>query len=100
MTLQPNWSEIYRGETITLRCEIEDGGDTEWTYEWTTTSSIRPSNQNELKIRSADVSHSGDYRCKGRMKSEQQSSTDWSDPIKLTVSHSKSHHSYFKVNII
>ena len=100
MTLQPNWTEIYRGETITLRCELKDGGDTEWTYEWKTTSSNKTSNQDELRIRSADVSHSGEYRCLGRMKSGQMSSTDWSDPIKLTVSDSKSHHIYFKVSMM
>ncbi|XP_036943163.1 high affinity immunoglobulin gamma Fc receptor I-like, partial [Acanthopagrus latus] len=87
VTLQPNWSEIYRGETITLRCEIKDGGDTEWEYEWRTTSSEKPPNQNEHRIRFASASHSGDYRCKGRNKHTQHSSTDWSDPIKLTVSH-------------
>ncbi|KAM8725842.1 uncharacterized protein AB9X84_002517 [Acanthopagrus schlegelii] len=86
VTLQPNWSEIYRGETITLRCEIKDGGDTEWEYEWRTTSSEKPPNQNEHRIRFASASHSGDYRCKGRNKHTQHSSTDWSDPIKLTVS--------------
>ncbi|XP_073330727.1 B-cell receptor CD22-like [Pagrus major] len=84
VTLQPNWSEIYRGETITLRCEIKDGGDTEWEYEWKTTSSEKPSNLNEHRI-CATASHSGDYWCKGRKKSE-KSSTDWSDPFKLTVS--------------
>ncbi|XP_073330721.1 sialoadhesin-like [Pagrus major] len=86
VTLQPNWSEIYRGETITLRCEIKDGGDTEWEYEWKTTSSEKPSNLNEHSIRFATASHRGDYWCKGRKKSE-KSSTDWSDPFKLTVSH-------------
>ncbi|XP_073331664.1 uncharacterized protein [Pagrus major] len=86
VTLQPNWSEIYVGERITLRCEIKDGGDTEWEYEWTTTSSEKPSNQNEHSITSVSESHSGDYRCKGRKKHTQLSSTDWSDPIKLTVS--------------
>ncbi|XP_027143980.1 uncharacterized protein LOC109139830 [Larimichthys crocea] len=84
VTLQPNWSEIFSGETITLRCEIKNGGDTEWEYEWKTTSSEKPSNQKEVSIRSASGSHSGDYRCKGRNKNKQ--STDWSDPIKLTVS--------------
>ncbi|XP_045919915.1 obscurin-like [Micropterus dolomieu] len=87
VTLQPNWSEIYSGETITLRCEIKDGGDTEWEYEWKTTSSYKPLKDSEYRIRSAYSSHSGDYRCKGRMKSAQQSSTDWSDPVKLTVSY-------------
>ena len=89
MTLQPNWSEIYEGEKLTLRCGITDEGDSEWEYEWRTTSSIKPSNQNEHHIRSADASHSGTYSCKGRMKSAQQSSTEWSDPITLTVSNSK-----------
>uniref|UniRef100_A0A671UQ41 Ig-like domain-containing protein n=1 Tax=Sparus aurata TaxID=8175 RepID=A0A671UQ41_SPAAU len=82
VTLQPNWSEIYRGETITLRCEIKDGGDTEWEYEWRTNSSEKPSNQNELSIRSVSASHSGVYRCKG----SENSSTYWSDPFNLTVS--------------
>ena len=100
MTLQPNWTEVYRGERITLRCEIKDGGDTEWEYEWRTTSSEKPSDQNEHRITSVTGSHSGDYRCKGRKKHTQHSSTDWSDPIKLTVSDSKSHHISFKVKII
>uniref|UniRef100_A0A671UUT0 Ig-like domain-containing protein n=1 Tax=Sparus aurata TaxID=8175 RepID=A0A671UUT0_SPAAU len=86
VTLQPNWTEVYRGERITLRCEIKDGGDTEWEYEWRTTSSEKPSDQNEHSISSVTGSHSGDYRCKGRKKHTQHSSTDWSDPIKLTVS--------------
>uniref|UniRef100_A0A669D8R8 Ig-like domain-containing protein n=1 Tax=Oreochromis niloticus TaxID=8128 RepID=A0A669D8R8_ORENI len=67
VTLHPNWSEIYRGETITVRCEIH-GGDTEWDYEWETNSRIKPPNQNEYRIRSASSSNSGNYRCKGRMK--------------------------------
>ncbi|KAM8746835.1 Fc receptor-like protein 5 [Acanthopagrus schlegelii] len=85
VTLQPNWSEIFRGERITLRCEIKDGGDTEWEYEWRTTSSEKPLNQNELSIRSVSASHSGVYRCKGRKKRE-KSPTDWSDSFILTVS--------------
>uniref|UniRef100_A0A671UJ18 Ig-like domain-containing protein n=1 Tax=Sparus aurata TaxID=8175 RepID=A0A671UJ18_SPAAU len=83
VTLQPNWTEVYRGERITLRCEITDGGDTEWEYEWRTTSSEKPSDQNEHSFY-VTGSHSGDYRCKGRKKHTQHSSTDWSDPIKLT----------------
>ncbi|XP_038581899.1 uncharacterized protein LOC119908253 [Micropterus salmoides] len=86
VTLQPNWSEIYSGETITLRCEIKDGGDTEWEYEWKTSSSDKPLKQNEHWIRSAYSALSGDYRCKGRMKSAQQTSTDWKPQPFLTVS--------------
>ena len=88
MTLYPNWSEIYRGETITVRCEIH-GGDTEWDYEWETNSRIKAPNQNEYRIRSASSSNSGNYRCKGRMKSSQHKTTEWSDSVTLTVSDSK-----------
>uniref|UniRef100_A0A3P9DTR0 Ig-like domain-containing protein n=1 Tax=Maylandia zebra TaxID=106582 RepID=A0A3P9DTR0_9CICH len=88
VTLYPNWSEIYRGETITVRCEIH-GGDTEWDYEWETNSMIKAPNQNEYRIRSASSSNSGNYRCKGRMKSSQHETTEWSDSVTLTVSDSK-----------
>ncbi|XP_050923615.1 Fc receptor-like protein 5 [Lates calcarifer] len=83
--LQPNWSEIYRGETITVRCEIQGGGDTEWEYKWKTTTSFKPSNQHEHRISSASSSHSGDYRCKGRVKSSQHRTTEWSSSVRLTV---------------
>ncbi|XP_039465668.1 Fc receptor-like protein 5 [Oreochromis aureus] len=88
VTLYPNWSEIYRGETITVRCEIH-GGDTEWDYEWETNSIRKPPNQNEYRIRSASSSNSGNYRCKGRMKSSQHKTTEWSDSVTLTVSDNK-----------
>ncbi|XP_040887773.1 Fc receptor-like protein 5 isoform X2 [Toxotes jaculatrix] len=85
VSLQPNWPEIYRGDTITVRCEIQ-GGDTGWKYEWETPSSYnKPSNQHEYRISSVSLSHSGDYRCRGRMKSSQYKRTEWSAPIKLTV---------------
>uniref|UniRef100_A0A669BPE9 Ig-like domain-containing protein n=1 Tax=Oreochromis niloticus TaxID=8128 RepID=A0A669BPE9_ORENI len=84
VTLYPNWSEIYREENITVRCEIH-GGDTEWDYEWETNSIIKPPNQTEYKIISASSSNSGNYRCKGTMKSSQNKTTEWSDSVTLTV---------------
>ncbi|XP_037614078.1 uncharacterized protein LOC119481336 [Sebastes umbrosus] len=82
---QPNWAEIYSGETITFTCEIEDGGDAEWEYEWLTPDSYTSQNPSEHMIR---PSHSRDYRCKGTMKSE-KSSTEWSNTFTLRVSSSK-----------
>ncbi|XP_078137953.1 uncharacterized protein LOC139914509 [Centroberyx gerrardi] len=87
VTLQPNWPQIYSGETITLRCEIEGGGDTDWEYEWRTSNSYKPQKQNEYRISSAYSYHSGDYECKGRQRNGQQSSTEWSSAFKLTVSY-------------
>ncbi|GLD58164.1 obscurin-like protein, partial [Lates japonicus] len=86
VTLQPNWSLIYSGETITVRCEIQGGGDTEWEYEWNTTSSNKPPTHNEYRINGATVSDSGDYKCRGR---KDYSLTQWSDVIRLTVSSDK-----------
>ncbi|XP_047451349.1 sialoadhesin-like [Mugil cephalus] len=87
VTLHPNWPEVYSGEMITLRCEIH-GVDAEWEYEWSSTSSFKPSNQRELRISSASPLNSGDYMCKGRNKSA-ENSTEWSASVKLTVSDSK-----------
>ncbi|XP_065806826.1 Fc receptor-like protein 5 isoform X5 [Labrus bergylta] len=84
VTLHPNWSEIYSKESITLRCEIKDGDDAEWEYEWETSNSFKPPKEKEYSIGPAYTSHSGNYSCKGRKKSD-QSPTGWSDPITLTV---------------
>ncbi|XP_075948315.1 uncharacterized protein LOC142950639 [Anarhichas minor] len=76
VTQQPNWPEIYSGETITLTCEIKDGGDAEWEYEWRTPRSYTPLNPSGSMIR---PSLSGDYWCKGRLK-DKPSSTEWKRP--------------------
>ena len=89
MTLQPNWPQIYRSETITVRCEIQGGADTEWTYEWRKNNQAIAAQDNEYKISYAVVSHSGDYSCKGRKDS--YSSTEWSDVTRLTVSCKSNH---------
>ncbi|XP_045919914.1 uncharacterized protein LOC123979847 [Micropterus dolomieu] len=81
--LQPNWPQIFRGETITLSCEIQDVGDTEWEYEWRTPSSETPPQHKEYRISRATASHSGDYSCRGR---RDYLLTQWSDVITLTVS--------------
>ncbi|XP_038586320.1 uncharacterized protein LOC119911487 [Micropterus salmoides] len=84
VTLQPNWPKIFSGERITLRCEIKSEGDTEWEYEWRTTSSIKPPNGIVFEILKAHTVHSGDYSCKGKNKTK-NSSTKWSNNFKLTV---------------
>uniref|UniRef100_A0A3B4WXV1 Ig-like domain-containing protein n=1 Tax=Seriola lalandi dorsalis TaxID=1841481 RepID=A0A3B4WXV1_SERLL len=80
--LQPNWSVIYSGEKITVRCKIQGGGDTGWTYEWRTTSSNNPPSHSEYTISRVTESHSGDYSCKGR---RDYYLTEWSQVKRLTV---------------
>ncbi|KAM6908978.1 Fc receptor-like protein 5 [Xenentodon cancila] len=84
VTLHPNWPQIYRGEKITVRCEIH-GGDAEWEYEWTTSSSNKPPNLKEFTIDSLSSSNTGTYKCKSRNE-RKHLSTDWSDSFSLTIS--------------
>ncbi|XP_027894824.1 uncharacterized protein LOC114157856 [Xiphophorus couchianus] len=79
LILQPNWSQIYIGEKVTLRCEIQGG--TEWTYEWRPTNKNSPSSS-EYSINYITESHSGDYSCRGNRNYEL---TEWSDAVRLTV---------------
>uniref|UniRef100_A0A673CGP3 Ig-like domain-containing protein n=1 Tax=Sphaeramia orbicularis TaxID=375764 RepID=A0A673CGP3_9TELE len=84
VTLDPNWSEIYTGEKITLRCEIHRG-DTEWEYEWRKSDSALSETESEIRITEANSDHTGDYSCRGKMKQSQDHPTNWSDKVTLTV---------------
>ncbi|KAK2813274.1 hypothetical protein Q5P01_000853 [Channa striata] len=84
VTLQPNWNQIFRGESVTLTCEIQGGGDTEVHYEWTRNNHNTHGNQKEFMIIRATESHSGNYRCRG---SRNSFFTQWSDAVTLTVAY-------------
>uniref|UniRef100_A0A7N6BA31 Ig-like domain-containing protein n=1 Tax=Anabas testudineus TaxID=64144 RepID=A0A7N6BA31_ANATE len=86
VTLQPDWSQIFSGEKITVRCEIQGGGDTEWDYEWKTPQST--SHQTHVNYWTVSVSESsrGNYMCRGRNRRDSYSSTQWSKTFTLTVS--------------
>lgn len=91
--LQSSWTQIYSsviyssviysGETVTLRCEIQGGEGTQWTYQWRRDRSNIREKSNEYRISSATKSDSGRYSCRGKRGS---SWTEWSDITKLTVS--------------
>ncbi|XP_030609398.1 high affinity immunoglobulin gamma Fc receptor I-like [Archocentrus centrarchus] len=79
--LQPSWTQIFSGETVTVRCEIQGG--TQWMYEWSPAKLNTPPTSNEYRISRAAESDSGGYRCRGR---RDYLLTWWSDTITLTVS--------------
>ncbi|MED6266214.1 hypothetical protein CHARACLAT_033482, partial [Characodon lateralis] len=81
VTLQPNGPVVYRGENVTLRCEIQGGGGAQWTYEWSPTNRNSPTSS-EFRIIRVSESDSGTYWCipKGNYLI-----TDWSDAFSLTV---------------
>uniref|UniRef100_I3K676 Ig-like domain-containing protein n=1 Tax=Oreochromis niloticus TaxID=8128 RepID=I3K676_ORENI len=82
VTLQPSWTQIYSGETVTVRCEIQGGEGAQWTYEWSPAKLNTPPTSNEYTIISATESDSGVYSCRGRRSF---SWTEWSDIITLNV---------------
>ncbi|XP_053486118.1 uncharacterized protein LOC128610725 [Ictalurus furcatus] len=76
-------TQVFREETVTFRCEIQEGGETEWTYDWyRDNNTFNPSHTTqEFIISDYD---SGEYTCRGRRSNSQISKT--SDPVTLTVS--------------
>ncbi|XP_015252836.1 PREDICTED: B-cell receptor CD22-like [Cyprinodon variegatus] len=83
VNLQPNWPQIFSGETITLTCEVQEGETTEWTCEWRMPGSASyPAKQLTLNV---SESHSDEYECRCRSVNDWYSSTEWSEAIKLTA---------------
>ncbi|XP_053485579.1 carcinoembryonic antigen-related cell adhesion molecule 5-like [Ictalurus furcatus] len=77
-------TQVFRGETVTFRCDTNEGGDTEWTYDW-----YRDDNTLYTSLTTQEFSisnyYSGKYTCRGRRRSDSQISKT-SDPVTLTVS--------------
>ncbi|XP_066499425.1 carcinoembryonic antigen-related cell adhesion molecule 5-like [Hoplias malabaricus] len=78
---------VFKGENVTLRCDIEAGGDTEWNYIWFKDNNELKqfSRSQEITVRSVTESNSGKYTCRGERKSDSQKS-EMSDAVTLTVS--------------
>uniref|UniRef100_A0A672YE94 Ig-like domain-containing protein n=1 Tax=Sphaeramia orbicularis TaxID=375764 RepID=A0A672YE94_9TELE len=83
VTLKSNWSEIFYSETVTLRCEIKDGGDTEWVYEWLTSGPELPQEQSQYLTIRVEFFSSRWYNCKGKHKVDENMETEWSDSMSL-----------------
>ncbi|XP_053350829.1 carcinoembryonic antigen-related cell adhesion molecule 5-like, partial [Clarias gariepinus] len=75
-------TQVYRGERVTFRCDIQTGGDTEWTYSWYKDSSIFYSSHITQEF-TLECYSSGIYTCSGRRNDSQLSQI--SDPFTLSV---------------
>ncbi|XP_053486113.1 Fc receptor-like protein 5 [Ictalurus furcatus] len=85
VTIKPD-KHVFRGETVTLRCEIQGGGDTEWKYSWDKKYNMpypSPTTQ-EFSFSSVINDNSGKYTCRGKRSDSQRS--EISDAVTLTVS--------------
>ncbi|XP_055084883.1 obscurin-like [Periophthalmus magnuspinnatus] len=76
VSLTPNWSKLFVGESLSLICEVE-GADTEWTYHWSRNRLNPPPTTREYRVSRVTESDTGAYRCRGV---QPHAVTEWSDP--------------------
>ncbi|KAM9501789.1 Fc receptor-like protein 3 isoform 1-T2 [Clarias gariepinus] len=78
---------VFRGERVTIRCEIQERGDTKWTYNWYKNNNTLDPNRTtqEFNLSPVTIDNGGKYTCRGRRSSDSQSS-EISDALTLTVS--------------
>ncbi|XP_066519014.1 Fc receptor-like protein 5 [Hoplias malabaricus] len=83
LSIKPD-KQVFKGETVTLRCDILAVGDTEWTYSWFKDDGFYlSSGTQENTIHSVTESNSSKYTCRGEMKNQ---NSEISDAVTLTVS--------------
>ncbi|KAK3545315.1 hypothetical protein QTP70_003668 [Hemibagrus guttatus] len=84
VTINPD-TQVFIGETVTFRCDVQKGRDTEWTYNWfRDNAAFYSSVTTQISIRYVTDSHRGKYTCRGRTSDYQMS--EMSDPVTLSVS--------------
>ncbi|XP_039518784.1 Fc receptor-like protein 5 isoform X2 [Pimephales promelas] len=77
---------VFRGETVTLRCDIHDEGVTSWRYNWYKDGSISVfSERQEHTFSSVTESDAGKYSCYGT-ETEGPRRSQLSDEVTLAVS--------------
>ncbi|KAL7880613.1 hypothetical protein SRHO_G00028670 [Serrasalmus rhombeus] len=85
VSIEPD-DQVFSGETVTLRCDIQGGGVSNWQYSWYKDGSSTPvSNEQQYSISSVTESHRGTYTCRGTERGTSRYSHT-SDAVTLTVS--------------
>uniref|UniRef100_A0AAR2LWB7 Ig-like domain-containing protein n=1 Tax=Pygocentrus nattereri TaxID=42514 RepID=A0AAR2LWB7_PYGNA len=85
VSIKPD-KQVFKGETVTLRCDMQAGGDTEWTYRWYKDDRLSSNRRTqEFTVSSVTESNGGKYTCRGDRTHDFQSS-EISDAVTLTVS--------------
>ncbi|KAK3567321.1 hypothetical protein QTP86_019097, partial [Hemibagrus guttatus] len=79
-------NQVFSGETVTLRCDIQDESVSSWQYSWYKDASHSPvSSVQVYRISGVEVTHTGKYTCRGAERGGSRSSHS-SDAVTLTVS--------------
>uniref|UniRef100_A0A8C6UWS6 Ig-like domain-containing protein n=1 Tax=Neogobius melanostomus TaxID=47308 RepID=A0A8C6UWS6_9GOBI len=77
-------SNVFSGESLTLRCEVEDEGGSEWSYDWRKIGVIKSTTTTrEYTLANVSVSDSGHYSCRATRGTYQR--TMWSQKTRLQV---------------
>ncbi|KAI2665984.1 Fc receptor-like protein 5 [Labeo rohita] len=85
LTIKPD-QHVFRGETVTLRCDINGEGVTSWQYSWYKDGSVSVfSELQEHTFRSVTDIDAGKYSCYGT-KNEGSQTSNIRDDVTLTVS--------------
>uniref|UniRef100_A0A8C1E5W2 Si:ch211-8c17.2 n=1 Tax=Cyprinus carpio carpio TaxID=630221 RepID=A0A8C1E5W2_CYPCA len=85
VSIKPD-QHVFRGETVTLRCDIDGEGVTSWKYSWYKDGSDSVSSeQQEHTFSSVTESDAGKYSCYGAERGGSRTS-NISDVVTLTVS--------------
>ncbi|XP_042610326.1 B-cell receptor CD22-like [Cyprinus carpio] len=78
---------VFRGETVTLTCDIQRAGDIQWTYSWFKYgNTFYPHTTTTTAEISFTADYSAEYSCRGERSDSQRS--DISAAVTLTVSDS------------
>ncbi|KAI5627576.1 Fc receptor-like protein 5, partial [Silurus asotus] len=84
LSIRPD-KHVYKGENVTLKCEIQGGGDTVWRYIWTKDNKVyKNSTTPEIHFISDNKSSTGNYSCRGEKNDSQY--LEFSDAVTLNVS--------------
>ncbi|XP_055772114.1 leukocyte immunoglobulin-like receptor subfamily A member 6 [Salvelinus fontinalis] len=81
LTLQPNWSQIFSGETVTLRCDIQGEEEIEYAF-YNSGTSVYTKTEPEYRISPAK---NGLCTCEGLQKTNGLKHSQTSNAIQLTV---------------
>ncbi|KAG9330125.1 hypothetical protein JZ751_027251, partial [Albula glossodonta] len=89
LTVEPKWSPLYTGETVTLKCEVDSHSN--WKYVWykdqlqtaVSQTAGHSVSGDRYSITAAAGSDQGQYWCEGRLEGRKVTSQR-SDPITLT----------------
>ncbi|XP_060776473.1 B-cell receptor CD22-like [Neoarius graeffei] len=78
--------QVFSGDAVTLRCDIQDESVSSWQYSWyKVPSHSGVSSEQVYTISGVKVAHTGNYTCRGAERGGSRSS-HFSDAVALTVS--------------